>query len=393
MVEYHAVERIKTDCRHMRWDRPCLPHKSEGVHCSQCAHYDPVRSRALVIKLDALGDVLRTTCILPALKEKHAGAHVTWITMPEAVPLLQHNPYIDRIIPYGPDALAAAAAEEFDLVLCLDAAPRSATLGGVARGKEKRGFGVNAEGHVRPCTPEAWVWFLMGLFDDIKRENRRTYQDIIMEICGLGGMRQEIVLRLTPREEEFARRFAERAGLPSSEERARGGVTVVGLNTGSGSRWPMKQWPIAHCVEFVRLLREREDVRMLLFGGPDEAERNAAIMEAAGDAVVDTGCRNSLREFLALVNLCDLLVASDSLGLHAALGLGKKVVGLFGPTSAAEIDVYGRGVKLVSPMDCVCCYLRECGRSPSCMEMVRPYEVRDAAVKLLGGRRGGRALA
>lgn len=375
------MERIAADCRWMRWDRPCAPHKREGVHCRGCAYHDAVTARVLVVKLDALGDVLRTTCILPAIREKFPGAQVTWITMPEAVPLLEHNPLVDRIVPYGPDALAVLGVERFDLALCLDASPRSAALGSLARAKEKRGFGADANGRVFPFAPAARRWFLMGLFDDLKRANRRTYQDIVMEICGFGGLQQEITIRLTEEEKEFARRFAARAGIPSGSARER--MTLVGLNTGSGRRWRMKQWPVGRCAELIRMLARDRGARILLFGGEEEKERNAAIRKAAGKALIDTGCGNSLREFIALLGLCDLVVTSDSLGLHAALGLGKKVVGLFGPTSAAEIDMYGRGVKVIADSDCACCYLRDCERRPSCMERITAGRVYAAVRGLL----------
>ena len=59
---------LKPDCRQFRWDRPCAPHKRTGVTCATCERdYDPVRSRLLVVKLAALGDVLRTTAMLPAI--------------------------------------------------------------------------------------------------------------------------------------------------------------------------------------------------------------------------------------------------------------------------------------------------------------------------------------
>ena len=385
MVKWPPMERVKTDCRFLNWDRPCAPHKKEGVHCRECAFYEPVKERVLIIKLDALGDVLRTTCILPALKKKRGRSQLTWITMPDAVPLFENNRFVDRVVAYGPDALGMLGAERFDLVLCLDAAPRSAALGSLARGRIKKGFGLDKCGRVFPFNPEAREWFLMGLFDDIKKRNTRTYQEIVMEICGLKGLDQEIVLRLTDEEKTFARRFAERAGLPAQEVKPGKGLTIIGVNTGSGNRWPMKQWPIQCCVDFIRGLLAEKRCKVLLFGGDEETARNEQIKEAAGDGLIDTGCHNSVREFVALVDLCDVLVTSDTLGLHVALGLGKKVVGLFGPTSAAEIDVYGRGVKIAPDADCVCCYLRTCNRTPSCMDMIGAATVRDAVKKILAG--------
>jgi heptosyltransferase-2 len=197
-------------------------------------------------------------------------------------------------------------------------------------------------------------------------------------------LHQEIIVCLSDEEKGYARRFAAKAKIPLAEEKAKRSVKVVGVNTGSGRRWPMKQWPVEQCAALIStMLRELGGVKVLLFGGRDEEERNRRIKERVGRGLVDTGCRNTLRQFIALLDLCDCVVSSDTLGLHAALGLGKKAVGLFGPTSAAEIDMYGRGAKLVSDLQCSCCYKRNCNSDTSCMAVISPDSVFQAVRGLL----------
>ena len=65
--EHDALAVLGKDCRYWRGDRPCVFHKSEGVEC-ECRHYDEVAERVLVVKLDAMGDVLRSTCVLPGIR-------------------------------------------------------------------------------------------------------------------------------------------------------------------------------------------------------------------------------------------------------------------------------------------------------------------------------------
>src|SRR5688572_32883598 len=89
----------KGDCRHFRGDVPCAPHKREGVHCDDCPHYDPIQGRILIIKLGAIGDVIRTTPLLRKLKADHPRAHITWLThSPEVVP----RSAVDRVLPFTP---------------------------------------------------------------------------------------------------------------------------------------------------------------------------------------------------------------------------------------------------------------------------------------------------
>ena len=101
---HSTTRRIAFDCRFFIGDRPCSFHKATGVLCP-CDHYQKIEERILIIKLDAIGDVLRTTALLPPLAEAHPQASLTWITRREAKPLLERNPYISEVIEYGEDAL------------------------------------------------------------------------------------------------------------------------------------------------------------------------------------------------------------------------------------------------------------------------------------------------
>ena len=117
--------------------------------------------------------------------------------------------------------------------------------------------------------------------------------------------------------------------------------------------------------------------RAVLFsqGGPAERERNRRILRKTRGAVIDGGCENTLGQFAALVQLCDVVVTGDTTALHLAIGLKRKVVALFGPTCAQEIELYGRGVKISSSLSCAPCYRRSCETSPNCMEAISAEEV------------------
>ena len=89
---------IHTNCRHYRTDRPCTPHKQHGVTCAGCRFHDAIEERILIIKLDAIGDVLRTTSILKPLKQKYPRAEVTWLTRRASLDLLLNNPFVEKKI-------------------------------------------------------------------------------------------------------------------------------------------------------------------------------------------------------------------------------------------------------------------------------------------------------
>lgn len=381
---------IAFDCKHFLGDRPCVWHKTSGVLCT-CDHYQKIEQRLLMIKLDAMGDVLRTTALLPALAER-PGLAVTWITRKESRPLLERNPYITEVLEYGPDAFLQLQTRAFDRVINLDAGKTSAALASIANSKQKDGFVLDARGYVQATNQAARKWLEMGVFDDLKRHGARTYQDIMLEIIGCSGADHRYVLELTEEERSRGRAHLERLGVDLSRP-------VIGLNTGAGQRWQLKQWREEGYLELAERLAKRRAVQFVLLGGPEERERHQRLMASSKIPLIDTGCDNSVRHFAAIVAACNLVVAGDTLAMHLALALKRRAVILFGPTSSAEIEMYGFGEKVVPQMDCLVCYKSTCDFVPNCMDLISTNMVEGAVERQLSAiqaippfSRGGESL-
>jgi heptosyltransferase-2 len=325
--------------------------------------------RIALIKTGALGDVLRTTSILPGLAARYPRLELAWVTAPAARELVERHPRVARVVCVEPkDAAALRAlgarlsAEAFERVLSLDDEHElcrlASTLAGGPPPGVVSGAYLDAAGE-RRYTPDVAPWFDMGLLsvhgkaraDRLKLENRESHPAIYARMFGIAMGEPELAL---PDEAlEFARSFAERTALATNRP-------VVGLNTGAGGRWESKRLPEERVVELVQRLHRgrRGHVAFLLLGGPEEAARNAAIRARLSSKVhlVDGGTDNPIPCFAALVGLTDVLVTSDSLALHVAIARRVPVVAFFAPTSAAEIELYGRGEKVVSTAPDYCSY-------------------------------------
>jgi heptosyltransferase-2 len=363
---------IAFDCKFFLGDRPCLWHKETGVLCT-CDHYQRIDQRVLIIKLDAMGDVLRTTALLPALVEAHPGTAITWITRRESRPLLQRNPYITEILDYGEDTLTQLHARTFDRVINLDAGKTSAALAAIAKAEQKDGFILDSRGCVQPSNVAARKWLEMGLFDDLKRLGARTYQDLMLEIIGSSGAPHRYMFELSGEERARGRKHLQGLGVDLS-------VPIIGLNTGAGRRWELKQWREEGYLELVERLGKRHAVQFVLLGGPEELERHQRLKARSRVPLIDSGCDNEVRLFAAIVAACDLVVAGDTLAMHLSLALERRTVVLFGPTSSAEIEMYGLGEKVVPRMDCLACYKPTCDFVPNCMDLITTDMV-EAAVE------------
>jgi heptosyltransferase-2 len=368
---------FRQDCRHFTGEKPCAPHKAEGVVCKDCPRYEPVGERILIVKLDAAGDVLRSTAILPAMKKKYPGCSIWWVTENSSKPLLEKNPYIDVLL--GTDGVLGGmlGATSFTQAFNFDMGRKAAAILHLANSNVKKGFGLSKEGVVVPLEKTAEDWFEMGIFDTVKRANRRTYQDHLFQLGGLKYAGEGPQLVLTEKEKAWAQGFAKKNGLSKFKK-------IVGFNIGSGGRWPMKRWRLDGFLWLAKQLKKKYPKNgVLLYGGPEERELMPQLAKKSKGAALSTGTENTLRQFASLVNLSDILVTGDTLALHVGVALNKRLVAYFGPTSDAEIDLYGKGEKVLPSSPCQCYYQNECTVKVSCMDNVSEQSMMAAVERQL----------
>ncbi|MBE3064898.1 MAG: glycosyltransferase family 9 protein [Spirochaetes bacterium] len=302
-----------------------------------------------------------------------------WVTRPESVDLLGHNPYVSRVLVLGSDAsLRYLLTRRFDLIVNLDQGATSCELVALTKAKEIMGFVLGHDGAIRATDDPALAWLEMGLFDDLKRANRETYQSIVGAIVGAPSDSLKYVFNLADDERQGARARMRSLGF-------REGIATVGINPGAGGRWPLKQWRLDGYAELTSRLHHTYGprIQLVILGGPAERESLAALRSLTDAPLIDTGCDNPVRAFAAMISLCDLIVLGDTLAMHLALALGRRVVVLFGPTSHTEIELYGLGEKVYPEMPCLSCYRQTCDIVPTCMQALGANEVFAAVARQL----------
>lgn len=334
----------------------------------------------LIVKLAALGDVLRTTSLLKPLHERYPKCRISWITSAAARPLLENNPWLHEIFTVE-QARAAQWGGRFDLVLSLEEDGVSQVARDACRGDF---IGIYPEGEKLRYTDSSALYYDMSLLNRdsdgglktanaLKAQNTLTYAELWLKILKLPLPGDREVLRPVLVLNEEDRRAAR--GLAQARN-------LIGLNPGAGRRWPAKQISPAKAARLLDALKAFQRPLMLL-GGSDEAQRNAEIVKAARPGLIDPGVSHDLRSFAALIELCEVVISTDSLAFHVATALGKKTVVLVGPTSSAELDAFGRGRKIAPALGCDCFYRPRCLRPTSCLEEMSEGEVVAAVEKLL----------
>jgi heptosyltransferase-2 len=355
-----TIHDLHFDCIHFRGDMPCGPNKESGKICDSCSEYQPISKRILIIKLGALGDVIRTTPLLERYRKEFPNCHITWVTNhPEILP----KQAIDCIRTFSFSDIFIVTKLHFDIAINLCKDQEAAMLLNECNAKEKCGF-VWSEGHLSIANPESEHKLLTGLFDAYSKANTKSYVEEIFEICGFTYQHEPYLLHVDTKELEHWTLLKKMSQ----------GKPIIGLNTGAGARWPTRLWPIEYWKELIQLL-QKAGYAPLLLGGDDEHERNLSLKK-------DTNAMYEgvfpLQSFIPIAAQCDVIVTPVSMTMHIALGLGKRMVLFNNIFNKHEFDLFGKGEIIEPSSGCDCYYGASCSREKTCMKDISVQSVFDA---------------
>ncbi|MGB8370815.1 MAG: lipopolysaccharide heptosyltransferase II [Verrucomicrobiia bacterium] len=170
---------------------------------------------------------------------------------------------------------------------------------------------------------------------------------------------------------------------------------LFGLNPGA-EYGPAKRWPVEKFIAAAREIQNQTNCTWLTFGGETDAasQRAADILSAeqnfrqdAGSTFLNLAGKTSLRELMALLKVCRVLLTNDSGPMHVAAALGTPVVVPFGSTSP---ELTGPGLPgdpqhrlLKSDAPCSPCFLRECPIDFRCLNGISVERVVEAVLSLV----------
>lgn len=352
---------IREDCIYFRGDLPCAPHKQRGMHC-KCSEYVKRGKRVLIIKLGAIGDVIRTTPLLRKLVEVYPDCEVSWLTLsPEVLPKSLDGLVIRPLV-FNLQTALILQADEFDILYSLDKDREACALANLIKAKVKKGF-VLKSGRCAPVDKDAEHKYLTGLFDDVNKANKKSYVEEIFEVCGLPYSRERYLFD----------KPKEKIDLSLKLKRP-----VIGLNTGCGSRWTTRLWPKERWVALSKMLL-KDGYGVLLLGGEQEDAVNREIAKKSGAAYPGYF---PMDKFVAIMDRCDLVVTAVTMGMHIAIGLEKKMVLFNNIFNRNEFELYGLGEIIEPDVECLGCFRQSCDKD--CMKKITVKETFDACKRLLG---------
>ena len=272
--------------------------------------------RILLVRFGSIGDVLLTTPLLRAIRERHPEAFIAYLTKSVHLPLVADNPRLNEVIAFEPGMSIATVAERvraagFDHRLDLHGNLRTRAL--------------------RALVPGRWTGYpkhrvartvLIRTKRDIYRDRRHVAERYFDAAGGLD-------VRPDGRPPEF---------FPSAASVAAAEAWLAGAGLGDqpfvalapGAAHATKRWPEDRWQALARGLSER-GFGVAVVGGPGDRDVADSIASATAGAASAAG-RTTLQETGAVIRRAAALVSGDTGVMHMATAVGTGVVALFGPT-------------------------------------------------------------
>ncbi len=384
--------------------------------------------RILVRGVNWLGDAVMTTPALLRLREKFPAAHIALLTPAKLAELWKNHPAVDEVIPFtadegvlkvlrklrygrGPEILRGAEGKfhaapviipaRFDLALVLPNSPRSALEVFLADIPQRIGYARPWRNFfltqaVAPRTDAvkmrkrtaSEIRQLISEKPEVKSqksESPKSAHQIFeyLHLVGALGANPEPLapqLFVTPEEIEAVKM---KFGLDKIS------APIFGLNPGAeyGSA---KRWPAEKFISAAKEIQTKANCVWLVFGGKNDEAVATQIQSAIGNrqSAISLAGKTSLRELMALLKLCRVLLTNDTGPMHVAAALGTPVVVPFGSTSPELTgpglpgDMHHRLLKSDAP--CAPCFLRECPIDFRCMNGI---EIEAVVVAMLSAAR------
>ena len=342
---------FKRDCKSFPGTYVCdIMYSENKEDCSNCLFYEPIKKKILIIQLGAMGDVVRSTSIIPAIKEKYGtDIKITWLTSQECEYFLKSAPGVDEVLTLGNENIKVwhtnsisevslrLSQEHFDVLLNLEIAPPATLLANIINAKEKYGYFYDKDGHPSVYNEDAKLYLQIAQSNIFNKNTKLSYQELIFKALNLNYKKQDYAIKLKINE-DYLKKFFEKNNLKKDDN-------IIGINIGSASRFPSKTWDLDKVKELVAKLKPK--YKIILLGGPNELKIENRIKNIHP---LTNDFNNSLEEFVSVLSACKLLITGDSLHLHLAIALKIPTVALFFTTPPWQIEDYDFLVKIVSPM-------------------------------------------
>lgn len=351
--------------------------------------------KILIIRLSAVGDVIRTLPAVRALKEHNPSSHIAWVAEEPSKTLLESQPEIDEVIVVprkrwtegitSPLRIGWTLGDvwrfvrmlrerRFDMTFDFHGLLKSGLLSFVSGAPARVGFDRKWSkewnflfSNIRAKLPE----------DKIKKMNRFEQNFGLLRAIGLDVKEVKTGLSIPSGDREVIESFFGNLTTPLKRP-------LIAIHPGTSQKTRYKRWMLDRYAQLSdRFIREL-GATVLFTWGPGELDWVKAVQKEMKEPSLLGPHTESITQLGEVFRRCDLYVGGDTGPMHVASMMGIPVVAIFGPTYPTVNAPFGRHRMVRQDVGCNPCRNRAC-EELTCLKVVTVEDVFRATQDLLRG--------
>ncbi len=322
----------------------------------------PPKSRILIVRLSAIGDVIRTLPAVHLIREQLPEAYLGWSVESAPHSLIKGHPEIDKFFVFPKKQIqqaikkadfkearrllkefgAALKAERFEIAIDMQNLFKSGVVTLLSGAKTRIGYGLGREG--------SKLFLTDRVTPPYKSHQMMQFVEWQMELVrrlGVDGEVQFVLPDYSP-EQATIKQFINKHG-----------ITGDFFCLAPGTSWSNKSWTPEGMAGLADKLSAYG--RVLVIGSESDRKIAAPVLELAKTDPLDTIGVFNLRELAVLLHQAKFYLGGDTGPMHLAVAVGTKVFAWFGPTSPAVHGPYQEGAVVFNlNLNCQPCNKRKC---------------------------------
>lgn len=333
--------------------------------------------KILIFNVNWLGDVLFSTAVIRNIRKHYPESFIACVIPPRCYPVLKGNPHLDEVIIFDEkdrhkgilpllNFVRALRAKKFDLAFILHRSFSRALICRLAGIPERIGHYTRKR-----------AFLLTKKIIPPKKDSlhRIDYYLDIIEKAGLKAFDRHAEFFIGLEDEDFVEKFLDKNSVNKSD-------FIVAINP--GGNWLPKRWPIDYWAQLADKLAEKFASKVVITGSRNDLSLGEHIRQRMSHKPVLACGVFNIKQLGALAKKADLFITADTGPLHIANSVGaRKIIALFGPTSAAITGPYPLNNVIILQKDVGCkipCYEVNC-RDNRCMKAITPSDVIEQVTK------------
>lgn len=318
-----------------------------------------------------LGDLVMATPVLADLRSHWPSSQITAMCQTKVSPLLKYDPNIDEIYSFQKpsgwiphlqhgEIVETLKHGQYDLGILLTNSFSSAWWFWKGKVQNRIGYACNLRSlllnYPVPFPPSMETQHLV-----------LTYK-MLLEPLGIKCSETKPCLYVSYEEQNAAWDLLHRCGINKRKN------VIVGINPGA-AYGTAKCWLPERFHAVTQRLLEDPNVFVLYFGDAAGAPLVNEICKDIPERVINLAGKTSIRELMALIQTCRVILTNDSGPMHIAAALNVPLLALFGSTNDVKTGPYGIGKVIHKRVSCSPCYKRVCPIDFRCMKGIGVDEV------------------